>query len=34
MELILYGKFTTINLERFGFDRFIDGRQVLEQNIV
>lgn len=34
MELILYGKFKSIDLQRFGFERFIDGRQVLEQNIV
>jgi len=34
MELILYGKFVTIDLNAFGFDRFIEGRQVLEQNIV
>ncbi|XP_074833269.1 FAD-dependent oxidoreductase domain-containing protein 1 [Carettochelys insculpta] len=32
-ELILEGKFKTINMERFCFDRFISKEQVLERNI-
>lgn len=34
MELILYGKFKTIQLDRFRFERLLDGKRVLEQNIV
>uniref|UniRef100_A0A8C0H8J8 FAD-dependent oxidoreductase domain-containing protein 1 n=1 Tax=Chelonoidis abingdonii TaxID=106734 RepID=A0A8C0H8J8_CHEAB len=33
-ELILEGKFKTINVEKFSFQRFISGEQVLERNIV
>ncbi|CAL8139554.1 unnamed protein product [Orchesella dallaii] len=34
MEIILEGSFKTIDLTRFGFERCIEGRQLLEKNIV
>jgi len=33
-ELMFHNKFTSIDLNSFSFDRFIENRQVLEQNIV
>ena len=33
-ELILDGRFTTIDLSRFGYQRILDGEKVLERNIV
>lgn len=33
-ELILEGKFTTINMEKFSFNRFVSGEQVLERNVI
>lgn len=33
-ELILDGRFTTIDLTRFGYQRILDGEKVLERNIV
>lgn len=34
MELIVDGRFTSIDLERFGFDRIISNEPIFEQNIV
>ncbi|ODN02184.1 FAD-dependent oxidoreductase domain-containing protein 1 [Orchesella cincta] len=34
MEIILDGSYKTIDLTRFGFERFVEGRKVLEKNIV
>lgn len=34
MECILHGEFNTINLERFGFERFLIGEPLHERNIV
>ncbi|XP_039352109.1 FAD-dependent oxidoreductase domain-containing protein 1 isoform X1 [Mauremys reevesii] len=33
-ELIVEGKFKTIDLEKFSFKRFVSGEQILERNIV
>jgi FAD-dependent oxidoreductase domain-containing protein 1 len=34
MELIAEGKYVSIDLSRFAFERLLVGEQVLEQNIV
>lgn len=33
-ELIIDGKFTSIDLSRFGFDRLVDNEPMMEANIV
>ena len=33
-ELIIDGRFSSIDLTKFGFQRLIDGEKVLERNIV
>lgn len=33
-ELILYGEYRTVNLDRFGFERFARGELILEENVV
>jgi FAD-dependent oxidoreductase domain-containing protein 1 len=33
-ELILYGEYRTLNLDRFGFERFARGKLILEENVV
>ena len=34
MELMIYKQFKTIDLSRFSFDRVLDGKKILERNIV
>ena len=33
-ELIVHGRYTTLDLSVFGFERLVDGRRVVERNVI